>query len=75
MCPCSYVSEDDALEVTTRNAIKIEENIKAVLCQVVENIERPKNIGAAIAEKHGFFDAFHTGAIASLTRKNRIELK
>ena len=66
MCPCNYISEDDALEVTTRNAIKIEENIKAVLIQVLENSERPRNIGAAITEKHGFLDAFHTGATNSL---------
>ena len=32
MCPCSYVSEDDALEVATGNAIKIEEKTSKPLC-------------------------------------------
>ena len=73
MCPCRYVPEDDALEVATGDTVVIKEHVIAVLCQILENSECPRNIGAAITEKNGFFDAFHTGAIAALTRKDRIE--
>jgi hypothetical protein len=31
-----------------------------VLTQVLENSECPRNVGAAITEKNGFLDAFHT---------------
>ena len=55
----SYVAEDDALEVATGDAVVIEEDIIAVLCQVLENSECPRDIGAAIADKNGFLDAFH----------------
>jgi hypothetical protein len=42
MCPCSYVSEDDALEVATGDTEVIKEHIVAVVCQVLENSERPR---------------------------------
>src|SRR6266852_3812981 len=38
--------------------------------QVLENRECPRKIGAAIAEKNGFLDAFHTRAFASLNADN-----
>ena len=60
MCPCSYVSEDDALEVATGDTEVIKEHIVAVVCQVLENSECPRNIGAAITEKYGLVDAFRT---------------
>jgi hypothetical protein len=39
MCPCSYVSEDDALEVATGDTEVIKEDIVTVVCQVLENSE------------------------------------
>jgi len=60
MCPRLYVSEYDALEVATGDTALINEYVIAVLSQVLKNGERPGNIGAAIADKNGFFDAFHT---------------
>src|SRR5271157_3916256 len=60
--PRSYVCEYDALEVATGDTVVIEEDIKAVLSQVLKNSECPGNIGAAITEKNGFLDAFHTPA-------------
>ena len=70
MCPCSYVSEDDALEVATGDTDVIEEDIIAVLCQVLENSECPRNIGAAITEKNGFLDAFHTRPVSFAKDQN-----
>src|ERR1039458_3828409 len=40
-------------------AVVIEEDIIAVLCQVLENSECPRDIGAAITEKNGLLDTFH----------------
>jgi hypothetical protein len=57
--PRDYVSKYDALEVAPGDTGVVEENIKAVLRQVLENRERPRNIRAAITDKDGFFDAFH----------------
>jgi hypothetical protein len=45
-----------------------------VVCQVLKNTERPSEIGAPIAEKSSFLDAFHVRASASLMRKDRIEI-
>ena len=59
MRPRSYVSEYDALEVATGDTVVIEEDIIAVLCQVLENSECPRDIGAAITEENGSLDAFH----------------
>jgi hypothetical protein len=60
MRPRSNVSKYDALEVATGDTVVIEEDIKAVLSQVLENSKCPRNVGAAITEKNGFLDAFHT---------------
>jgi hypothetical protein len=30
-----------------------------VVCQVLENIERPREISAAITKKHSFLDVMH----------------
>jgi hypothetical protein len=60
MRPCSSVSEYDALEVAPGDTIVIEEDIIAVLSQVLENSECSRNVGAAITEENGFLDAFHT---------------
>ena len=68
MRPRSYVSEYDALKVAAADTVVIEEDIIAVVCQVLENSECPRNVGAAITEKNGFLDAFHTGVFASLMR-------
>jgi hypothetical protein len=48
MCPCRYVTEDDALEVATGDAVVIKEHIVAVLCQILEDSECPRNIGATV---------------------------
>jgi hypothetical protein len=60
MRPRSNVFEYDALEVAAGNAVVIKERVIAVVSQVLENGECPRNIGAAITEKNGFLDAFHT---------------
>src|ERR1035441_3157100 len=56
----SYVSEYDALEVATGDTVVIEEDVIAVLSQILENSERPRNVGAAITEKNCLLDSFHT---------------
>jgi hypothetical protein len=63
MCPCTYVSEDDALEVATGDTQVIKEHIIAVVCQVLKNSERPRNIGAAITEKQLFQAAIQNEVI------------
>ena len=62
MRSCIYIFQYDALEVAglASDALVIEENILAVLCQILENSKRPRNIGAPIADENGFFDLFHT---------------
>ena len=70
MCPCGYVSKYNALEVATGDTVVIEEDIIAVLSQVLENRECPRNIGAAITEKNGLLDAFHCHASALTKARN-----
>src|SRR4051794_9462132 len=70
MRPCGYVSEDDVLEITTVNAVKFKEQVIPVLCQVLENSQRPRDVGPAIAEKNGLLHAFHTGAIDPVNCRN-----
>jgi hypothetical protein len=65
MCRRRYVSKNDPLEVATRDAVVINKHVIAVLCQVLENSECPRNVGAAITEKNTFFDAFHIGSMAA----------
>ena len=65
MGPRSYVTEDDALEVAAGDAAIIEEDVVAMLSQVLENGQRPRNVGAAIAEKNGLLDALHILCYAS----------
>jgi hypothetical protein len=50
MCPRSYVFEDHRL-ISAPEAGVIEKHIIVVVCQVLENIERTREIGAAITEK------------------------
>ena len=45
---------------TSGNAIKIEENITAVMGQVLEDRQRPGSVFTAITDENGFFDTFHT---------------
>lgn len=59
MRPRSYVFEDYRLEISARESHIIEEHIVAVVCQVLENIERPREISAAITKKHSFLDVMH----------------
>jgi hypothetical protein len=59
MRPCGYVPKYDALEVATRDTVEIKEDIIAVLCQILENSECPRDIRAAITDKDGFLDPFH----------------
>ena len=73
MCPCRYIAKNDTLEVAASDTVVIKKQVITVLCQVLENSERPRNIGAAIAEKNGFFDAFHTESMAICTRNARTE--
>jgi len=69
MCPRSNVSENHALEVATGYAIVIEEDIIAVMSEVLENSEGPRNIGAAVTEKGRFFDAFHDKRVPIATNR------
>jgi hypothetical protein len=73
MCSGGDVSEDDALEIAAGDTVVIKKYVITVLCKVLKNRERPRDVGAAITEKDGFLDAFHTGANATLTRKARTE--
>jgi hypothetical protein len=54
-----YVFRDDTLQVTACQSVEIEENIIAVLGEVLEDGERPERIGAAVAEEDCFFNTFH----------------
>ena len=68
MCPRFYVSEYDGLEVATGDTAEINEYVIAMLGQVLKNGKRPRNVGAAITDENGFFDAFHT---ADRSREHR----
>jgi hypothetical protein len=43
---------------TSGNAIKIEENIIAVMGQVLEDRQRPGSVFTAITDENGFFDTY-----------------
>src|SRR5215471_18532658 len=58
-----YVLNDNALEVATSNAGEIHERFVAVVCQILNNSERPRNIGTPIAEKNSFLDECHSKTI------------
>src|SRR5271167_2200901 len=60
------VLQDDTLEITASDATIIDEHIEAILRKVLENGQRPRDIGAAIADENRFFDLFHTTAAARL---------
>ena len=58
-------AQDDALEIAAGDAAEIEEDVLAMLSQVQEDRQRPRNVGAAIAEKNGLLDALHTLSLQS----------
>ena len=53
------VFEDDGLEVAAGDAGEVEEDVVAVVGQVLGNRQRPGSVGAAIADENGFLDACH----------------
>ena len=57
--PRRNISQDHAFEIAACDAVVVEEYIEAVICKILKNCKRPWDICAAIAEKDGFFDAFH----------------
>ena len=59
MCPCADVFDDDAFEVATCDPSEVEEHVVAVARQVLGDRQRPRNVGTAIAEKHGFLNTTH----------------
>jgi len=75
MRPRGYVFEDHGLEISAPDAGVIEKHIIAVVRQVLENIERPREISAAITEKHSFLDVLHNppGAEKEFNITRRIE--
>ena len=58
MRPRFYVCEYRALEVATSDAAVVEEDVKAVVCQILVNCEFPRYVGAAIIEKQALLDKF-----------------
>ena len=60
MCAGADVFEDQGLEVASRDAVVVEEDVVAVLGQILINGERPREVGAAVAEEDGFLDASHS---------------
>src|SRR5436305_444411 len=63
MCSRRYVSENDALEITTSDTVEIKKYVIAVLGQVLENGKRPRDVRTAIAKENGFFDPFHVDGL------------
>ena len=59
----SDVLHDDALEIAAGDAYVVEEHVVAMLGQVLENRQRLRRVGAAIAEENGFFDSAHIPAV------------
>ena len=57
--PGTDVFQDARLEVAAGDAGVINENIVAIVGQVLGNGQRPRNIGAAIADENGLLDACH----------------
>ena len=53
------VFKDDGFEVAAGDAVVIEENVVAVLGEVLKDGERAEGVGAAVADEDGFFDASH----------------
>jgi hypothetical protein len=59
VCAGNDVFQYDALEVAASNAQIVEEHVISVLCQVLEDCQRPGRVAAAIADKNGFLGASH----------------
>ena len=57
--PPGYISQNDAFEIAAADAGVIEKHIKAVECEVLIDVESPRNISAPITEKDGLFNALH----------------
>ena len=57
----SDVFEDDALEVAAGHAVVVEEDVVAMLGEVLEDCQRPGSVGAAVADEDCLFDASHGG--------------
>jgi hypothetical protein len=73
MRPRSYVLEYAAFEVATGDAVVIEEDVIAVLCQVPEYCQCPWNIGAAITDKDGLLDALHNPSRRPLRGRTKLQ--
>jgi hypothetical protein len=71
--PRSYVLEYAAFEVATGDAVVIEEDVIAVLCQVPEYCQCPWNIGAAITDKDGLLDALHNPCRRPLRGRTKLQ--
>ena len=57
MRPRRYISQNDAFEIAAADAGVIEKHIKAVVCEVLIDVECPRKIGAPIAEKNRLFNS------------------
>src|ERR1019366_2388715 len=69
MRPGADIFEDDMLKVAAGDALKVEERVIAVLCQVLVHSQRPGDVGAPVTNEHGFLDAAHvTNSSSSPTR-------
>jgi predicted RNA-binding protein associated with RNAse of E/G family len=67
MRSCGNVPENYALEVATADALVIEEDVIAVVSQVLVDVECPRDVGAAVADEDGLFDALlHIRPLLSL---------
>src|SRR5579862_3022376 len=53
------VSQNHALEIAAGDAVVVKKDVEAVLGQVLEDGKRPGDVGPAVAQKYGLFDAIH----------------
>jgi hypothetical protein len=54
MRPGADVFEDDPLKIAAGNTLIIEEDVKAVMGQILVDSQRPEKIGASVTDENGF---------------------
>ena len=59
------VFQDDCFEIAAGDAAEVKEDVVAELGEVLENCQRPRNVGTAITDEDGFLDSLHSASQAS----------
>ena len=59
MRPCPDAAKNDLLKVATGEASVIEEYIEAIMVKTLIDCQRPRSVGATVADENSLFNLFH----------------